>query len=117
MIITNIQLIGLNSTMVRLQLGLQARIYEETLQCLNSTMVRLQLVIDHPEWSHTFATSQFHYGSITTNKQHRKEIEGDYFVSIPLWFDYNNSLEYKVIGVYKDVSIPLWFDYNSNKRT
>ncbi len=102
------------------------------------------------------ALSQFHYGSITTRHLPPISVNGNgslnstmvrlqlkkiisekalyVFVSIPLWFDYNNygnivkgysvnslnstmvRLQLSIFSLMKapkkNVSIPLWFDYN-----
>ena len=60
--------------------------------------------------------SQFHYGSITTFQSSFPNISPIFFVSIPLWFDYNPRLGVPRLWLDGLVSIPLWFDYNANHR-
>ena len=61
---------------------------------------------------YVFATlrSQFHYGSIQIFSS-CSHIHSDPGVSIPLWFDSNQSIKDGEAGT-KKVSIPLWFDSN-----
>ncbi len=62
---------------------------------LNSTMVRLQLTIFFSSLPDELK-SQFHYGSITTLLRERLNLSL-FFVSIPLWFDYNIRSSKKLI--------------------
>ena len=61
--------------------------------------------------------SQFHYGSITT-LYWAQSLYSRWFVSIPLWFDYNKKQRANRPLFFCFVSIPLWFDYNvRNSKT
>ncbi len=105
-----ILVVGLNSTMVRLQQW-KNKYGERIVYCLNSTMVRLQLQkIENMILEE--GLSQFHYGSITTFVLS--------YATVVAYESLNSTmvrLQHKfrrLMGQAKPVSIPLWFDYNTN---
>ncbi len=103
--------ISLNSTMVRLQLSIRAaeRIYRRG---LNSTIVRLQ---PRQFGTQVYLVTRLNSTMVRLQQGLRlRALLSMYFVSIPLWFDYNFDRR-RISGNGLFVSIPLWFDYNYTK--